>query len=59
MSVSFIQLMNTVWPIIQTWNKIDFVASTKQMAQSRVYGRFVSLRNVFCCDGGGGIIQVS
>lgn len=59
MSVSFIQLMSTVSPIIQTGNKIDFVASTKQMVWSRVYGRFVSLRNVFCCDGGGGIIQVS
>lgn len=57
MSVSFIQLMNIIWPIIQTGNKVDFMASAKRMVQSRVYGEFATLINRFCC--GAGVIQVS
>ena len=38
--MSFIQLMNTVSPIIQTRSKIHFIASTKQMVQNSVYEGF-------------------
>lgn len=37
MSISFIQLMNRVWPIIQTGNKIHFMATTKRMVQKSLY----------------------
>ena len=40
MAMSFIQLMKTVSPIIQTRSKIHCIASTKQVVQISVYEGF-------------------
>lgn len=42
-SISFIQLMNTVWPIVLTGKQFHFMAFKKQIFLNRVYWRFDNL----------------